>query len=84
VGIRTIRGWINACQRVKLVMQREEILKARAKERMSEGGKSKVSTSVEALRTDEKLAEMAGTSHTTVHHVRVIEREATPVAKEIV
>lgn len=74
-------------QRSRLVLQRDEIIKARAKERMVEGGKHKgvhrSADPTESRKTNTILAKQAGTSHKTIHQVRVIEKEATPEAKEL-
>jgi hypothetical protein len=72
-------------QRASLVLKRDAIIKARAKERMLAGKADPEHQGAQGCgdrRTDTELGKMAGTSHKTIHQVRVIEREATPEAKE--
>lgn len=85
-------------QRVRLVLVREEIYKERAKERMREGGGDRCSEEYKKAghhRGDDpisapdnwtlnRLAKEAGASHTTIHRVRVIERDAPVEAKEAI
>jgi hypothetical protein len=76
-------------QRSRLVLQRDEIIKARAKEHQGARTDLKVTSSTvvddvkqASHRTDKQLAKMAGTSHKTIHEVRVIENEAPQEIKE--
>lgn len=81
-------------QRAHLVLAREDIYRAQAKERMREGGRKGGESKGHQISDDPilggnpreltelRLAREAGTSHDTIHKVRTIDREATPEVKE--
>lgn len=83
-------------QKAKLVLTRDAIYKAQAKERERAGGGDHKSKEYkesgihhggypivnQGNRTDDRLAKEAGVSHKLIHEVRVIENEATEEAKQ--
>jgi hypothetical protein len=84
---------ISLYQRARLVMKREEIIAARAKERQRQHGNThpgkkktlhhQVGEVIsDESTTDRRLAKMADTSHTTIHRARVIEKEASEEVKK--
>lgn len=87
---------ISLFARGRLVLKREGILKDRAKGKQRQGGgdrkseafqesKSGIQLAGEPIldnRTDHRLAEQAGTSHDTIHKIRVIENEGSQEIKD--
>ena len=93
IGNQLSRRNLPDYQKARLVLLRDGIYKAQAKERQREHGGTAPGRQKETLiqhggevilegnpgvRTDERLAREAGVSHYTIHKVRVIEREASP------
>lgn len=74
---------ITLFQRTRLVLKRDGIVKARAKERMLAGKSDPEHFGAQGSgRTNKILARQAGTSHKTVWQVRVIENEASEEVKK--
>lgn len=70
---------LNSYQKSVLALQLEPLYAAEAKKRMSDGGGSGESgrqKSDNPIRTDERLAQVAGVSRDTIRKVKVIEAEA--------
>jgi 16S rRNA G966 N2-methylase RsmD len=73
---------LNDYQRIKLVLAREPLITAKAKEHQSKGGGSVHQKSDKPTETLKELAKQSNVSHDTVHKVKVVEEHADKKTKD--
>jgi hypothetical protein len=80
---------ITLVNRVNLALTLEEVVRARAKEKMLSTQNNKtgaallpVGKQTEKIHTDDELAKIAGVSHDAIRWGRIVQEEATPEQKE--